>query len=1177
MKNQRAFVQMVHKRLLLQQLTVLSLSALMLMPSALQATVVGKIQTGVAVPGGATVDAKDLIVGPTAFAGHNKFYLGASSDTAVKDSAMPLENAVQSVQLVPNGDAWKVQFTGLTPNKVQVNSTPAADNKNPLTSAKIALMTTGYNGNPVVTIDPASDILADDTPPGDTRPKGKPWNLNDVAWGQANGVATSGKTAAAANAQKNAAATVFMIDQKTKNVLVTGNDKVGTAAVGIANNLNLLTTVDGTTNAAKIHAIAATPGAIIYNKAGNSAPFIFAAVSTNSDDFSTSATNDKQCGIAVIKVAETNLQPHQYNNFNVAGNKAVSLTPAITALSFGHGGAFAKDAAVDLHWDDKLQVLYAGVSHAQSANAANDGIFGVGMYKIAPTYADGNGGVNFFLPTLPLDIPATQQGIVAVKNKDATQSSVNVYKVRTMHTSTGKDYLITNGGVTAVGSEASVNTWLNALPLVPSTNKNYAGTLAEIAGTDYSFQPISKPANFPQLDQKKTFANLDVNEKKIAIGGHPHFLSADATAKIADLHVIGDTVYAALASDRTAGNLAVGGADDKAPAPAHSGEAGVFASTALFADKGYIRGWTPWQRVSGNTDVVTGFGYDENAQRLWCTTSADGKYAAPPVINTVKITQWGTGDATLHADADKTMHAVLKPLGTVNALVNFDDDTTGFKKSGAGEDSSTGNYQTMSMAVACGDQKLALIQTGGQALGAGLENTFEPVKDLAAKTFIFDVTKPASDQPDDHEKLKAADLAKLGRITTAELARNTFDNSGWLFVGGEKGLAVLSNQTAIVPDQGKGFSAGLDALDSADGQYPGDGKIYQFKQLTAPSTQAPDDAAPGAAVLPAANLTNIRKIVAQGKRGVVYVMTRDAVYHITPFEPAMYSGTITPAFIIPLFDLQTGVAGTHVDAVKNGLPVGVSSAAATDYATDKLAFTLQKGTDELYDMVLLQDYTNPDDVANETTTLLLATSQGLMVSNPFKDGFTQLADEDHPTDLFFKQVDPRIGAVFKLEIKNQMRGDGLSATQPNRYSLEANIYATALAADGRSLNVYRYNVSNGVVTTITEPYKDAQGNPVDYFYNIGSIDSVLQGNVTYNMPYDLVGRKSSYGSSSTDFVTAISAIPTSVQISNALTAGSEISADRLFTVQPSLDGVQIRDTASGAVYVPGQFGVLVNE
>jgi hypothetical protein len=151
--------------------------------------------------------------------------------------------------------------------------------------------------------------------------------------------------------------------------------------------------------------------------------------------------------------------------------------------------------------------------------------------------------------------------------------------------------------------------------------------------------------------------------------------------------------------------------------------------------------------------------------------------------------------------------------------------------------------------------------------------------------------------------------------------------------------------------------------------------------------------------------------------------------------------------------------------------------------------------------------------------------------------------------------------------------------------------------------VYRFNVTAvnigtapavhivGDLQGIAEKFQVENAGPVDYFYRIGSIDEVLQGNVIYNMPYDLVGRKSSYGSNASDFVSAISAVPTSTQISDALKAAAAVAAPgganndagainitgATFTATPSLDGVQVRDTASGAVYVPGQFGVLVNE
>jgi hypothetical protein len=135
------------------------------------------------------------------------------------------------------------------------------------------------------------------------------------------------------------------------------------------------------------------------------------------------------------------------------------------------------------------------------------------------------------------------------------------------------------------------------------------------------------------------------------------------------------------------------------------------------------------------------------------------------------------------------------------------------------------------------------------------------------------------------------------------------------------------------------------------------------------------------------------------------------------------------------------------------------------------------------------------------------------------------------------------------------------------------------AVIGLIVTLAAYAISNLAVNAILEPYKDAK-KVTDYFYKIGTIDENLRKTLEFAGPLDFVGTKEDFGSGDSDFV---SAIPMTPDPTNFLKDFSKddtaIDLGFNFTNALNLSVVAkpVVDSASGAPYIPGEFGVLVNE
>jgi len=506
------------------------------------------------------------------------------------------------------------------------------------------------------------------------------------------------------------------------------------------------------------------------------------------------------------------------------------------AFAPGTGGITEAELGqvVDMYWDNTLARLYIALSGATGKENAKGGVIAllVGRVNSDNTMTiepainlQGAGSV----PLLTLD--KTNQ-IIGFNATDAHSLKASLFKVRTMHTSTGRDYVIVNGGVETKSDQKKLNTQVYALPIVPAspttaptTLQNQAGLLAVQAPIPTNpFVVISAP-NQLLTNDKSPAASVGLGNTFPTDHALP---SVNQIEPVTDMQVIGDTVYISVAGDRSDDNK----------------NAGIFASTALFDLNGIIRSWTPWIRVMGSTDVVQGFGIDEQTDNFWYLTTANGTPAMK--YNTVKATQWGATESVNAGNASSYL-ATLFPQSKagVHHVFSFSEKTPGFKQN------------EFSMAVAVGLDTVAMYQTGDKAA----KNVLGLTSNIFSSSNVFVFNDPT--------------VKALGPITCVEVSRNTNVNQGWVFIGGYNGVGVLSDPN------GNGFNAakkGLRALGSGATDFPGTG--FTFKALSTTG---------------GVNFSHTRKMQSDGTN--LYVMTRDNLY-VLPMSATSFGAN--PAPIAPV-------------------------------------------------------------------------------------------------------------------------------------------------------------------------------------------------------------------------------------------------------------------------------------
>ena len=462
---------------------------------------------------------------------------------------------------------------------------------------------------------------------------------------------------------------------------------------------------------------------------------IFAAVAPSE---SSGIFGDTGSGIAVVKHSDNKLIPIDATT-GESGNKAQALPSQTNITTNNH---------ITIHWDSTLSRLFVGLYLQRDSGNASFCSLLVGRIS--------NDILTLEKIVNPDNVPEdVLTPIIAGKNRDSDTYNI-IHHIKTMHTSTGKSYVIINSELSS-SDPSSVKNKVYALPIAHKTYND------DTTPSDANIGKITKKADSTQKEIVTQGSEMTINTNATAhVGGGDEESDVNETpSSIENMFVVGDSLFICCAG--TNGN-----------------QKGIFYSTAIFDENGLIRTWTPWQRTMGVTDKVHGGILNYTSGNYWYLTKTTNEW------DTVKVTQWAKHTNDPLVELRSTLGTEFTQAnGGVHQIFDFDEQTTGF----------TSNE--FSMMVATGYKKVTLIQTGEDSTG------FIPV----LNSEIVD---------SDHLKTYATtDIQELGSICCAEVSRSNLADKGWLFVGGYNGVAVLRKSDG----KGWNASTGLSALTTLDSNY----------------------------------------------------------------------------------------------------------------------------------------------------------------------------------------------------------------------------------------------------------------------------------------------------------------------------------------------------------------------
>lgn len=466
-------------------------------------------------------------------------------------------------------------------------------------------------------------------------------------------------------------------------------------------------------------------------------------------------------------------------------NRALALNASSAAINIGMGTPVFEtitNPVVDMHWDSRLARLYLAIRVTAAAGQSNGArAIVVGRF---------NGDKLIFDAIVPdaAVLSSNDDVIVGAHNG----RSASIFKVRTMRTSTGLDYLIVNGGNNQSGSSgiSSVANQIYALPLVHislnedeqwRTNKKH-GTLADVTVDPALTFSTATPQRFTSrlfTKQATTASQLYTTNSQAALvgGGVLPFLTTGVrtlTKVVADMFVVGDAVYAAVPFTYATYDGAIQ-------------QPGLFQSRAIFDHRGCITAWTPWQRVAGTDEYMYAARLDARYGSFWYLTGADSSNA-----DTVKQTQWGRNknDGLLGGTLTDDKVGLINVLGDelplskggIQGFVQYDLENSG--------------VSGLTTLLATGTNKVVFVKTGDSSQAAG---TVKPYGgDFSAdKATSIDGTFPVG--VGRVFSCSGGVLRGLGPIITAATVKRG-QNVSWIVVGGMNGLAILTDM------HGNGFA-----------------------------------------------------------------------------------------------------------------------------------------------------------------------------------------------------------------------------------------------------------------------------------------------------------------------------------------------------------------------------------
>ena len=428
-----------------------------------------------------------------------------------------------------------------------------------------------------------------------------------------------------------------------------------------------------------------------------------------------------------------------------------------------------------MHWCRNLNRWYVGIQGNTGTDGA-DGITVLSAYSIDSNNENAitsiplvNGNHNSELKNG--SNPENSNIIGCLKNGATVSVNYSILKIDSMFTSTGKDYLIVQGGLGT--DEENPSRQIFALPLVGKTG-DIPGALAYIDNiTDKKSVSFSTTA----IDETCLYTETSFPAQ---VGQGPLPVTA-AKDVITQMMVIGDAVYCSVSTNAVQTATAV---------------SGLYRSQAEFDHTGQIVGWSIWTQVLPNeasgSSITNGscsfFAVDAISGKIWTTPGNS--------LTTVRLSQWEQPKET------DTF------VGSVNALLE------GPCYSQLTLNTAMSNYiaqQDAQLSLFGGNNKVIVVKTGEENGEAH-------------------IVQPTTDWTDSNSQAVdiSLGLEKAGAVNTLAFTnQNSSNYNNYLLAGTNGGLYAFVETDG---EAGIDISNGGDDIDTDDDPFDG---TYSWKHVDA--------------------------------------------------------------------------------------------------------------------------------------------------------------------------------------------------------------------------------------------------------------------------------------------------------------------------------------------------------
>lgn len=353
----------------------------------------------------------------------------------------------------------------------------------------------------------------------------------------------------------------------------------------------------------------------------------------------------------------------------------------------------------------------------------------------------------------------------------------DAYKISSLRTNgtTARSILLVAGTLTAQPLTTSAETGdlftagVYAIPVITAVGGNL-GKAATGAGT-YTTNAVATSTS--------NMWNKSVSPSLFYVGGYVHNATPalagggypwNLRAAVLDIQVVSHGT--ALTSPQPDVYVTV------ANPPGISGPAGVFRTTPICDAAGALQGWMPWTPVAGLRDSMQNVVFDQTTGAVIGLDLASGQ----PIIPAWKAS---TESSAYDQFAD-SLNTDFADNGGVYSLETY-SATEGIVSANA-----TGTGATMHLVIATGNKKVALAHIGYKSASASLPLVTSNPNKSDANTY----------------KLFSGDAAlnEIGQVYCSTMSRGS---SGWVFVGGKNGVAVLRVPGTVGGHSGKGWTTSV--------------------------------------------------------------------------------------------------------------------------------------------------------------------------------------------------------------------------------------------------------------------------------------------------------------------------------------------------------------------------------